>query len=84
MPHPNQITACASATRQGIYTPEIHMYHAEAHPRYGLLATSYFFKGRTRSRIGALDIARRIRMQAEKMTPTEAREFLLTNCIRSH
>jgi len=83
MPHPNQITACASASRQGVYTPEVHMYNEEAHPRYGHLKVSYFFRGRTRSRKDALATAQGFLKQAAKMTPPEAREFLLANCTKS-
>ena len=76
MPHPNQITACATATRQGIYTPEVHMYAEVAHPKYGLLPVSYFFKGRTRNRNEALATARAFVKLASNMTPSDAREFL--------
>lgn len=84
MTTPNQLTACAAATLQGVYRPEVHMYNEEVHPRYGRLKVSYFFKGNTRSRKDALATARVFLKQAEKMTHAEAREFLLTNCIRSH
>ena len=84
MSKPNQLTACATSSLQGVYTPEIHMYNEEPHPRYGYLCVSYFFKGRTRTRKDALATARVFLKQAVKMTPAEAREFLLANCIRSH
>ena len=84
MPTPNQLTSCASSTLQGVYTPEIHMYNEEPHPKYGLLLTRYYFKGKTRSRKDALVTARGFLKQAEKMTPPAAREFLLANCTRCH
>jgi hypothetical protein len=83
MTTPNQLTACAAATLQGVYRPEVRMYNEEAHPRYGHLKVSYFFKGRTRSRKDALATAGGFLKQAAKMTPTEVREFLLANCTRS-
>jgi len=75
MPTPNQITACASSSLQGIYRPEIHVYAAEPHPRYGLLPVRYYFKGRTRCRKTALATARSWITKAKFMTPDEARAF---------
>ena len=74
MPIPNQITACASSSLQGIYRPEIHVYAAAPHPRYGLLPTRYFFKGRTRSRKDALATSRLWIAKAKDMTPTTSKE----------
>ena len=82
MTYPNQITACASSTLQGVYTPEVHMYNEEAHPKYGLLVTRYYFKGKTRTRKDALATAKSFIKQAKGMSPIEARQFFSANCTR--
>ena len=82
MPVPNQITACASSTLQGVYTPEIHVYNEEAHPKYGLLLTRYYFKGKTRSRKNALATAKSFIKQAKGMSTSETRRFFSANCAR--
>lgn len=58
MPSPNQITACATSSLQGVYVPEVHMYPEAPHPKYGLLPQSFYFKGKTRDRKAALATAR--------------------------
>ena len=82
MPIPNQITACASSSLQGIYRPEIHVYAAAPHPRYGLLPARYFFKGRTRSRKGALATSNLWIAKAKDMTPDDARAFFAANALK--
>ena len=74
MPIPNQIIACTSSSLQGIYRPEIRVYPAAPHPRYGMLPARYFFKGRTRSRKDALATSRLWIAKAKDMTPTTSKE----------
>jgi len=81
MPTPNQITACATSSRQGAYRPEIHVYEATPHPSYGLLPRRFYFKGRTRSRADALATARSWIAKARGMAPDEARAFFAANSI---
>jgi len=81
MPIPNQITACAASSLQGVYRPEIRVYAAVPHPRYGLLPASYFFRGRTRSRQAALATARDWIKQAKGMTPDDTRAFFAANSV---
>jgi hypothetical protein len=79
MTTPNQITVCASSDLRGIYVPEVRIYASEPHPRYGLLPTSYFFKGKTRCRKTALKTAQTFAKAAKAMTPDDARAFLAAN-----
>lgn len=80
MTTPNQITVVASATRQGIYTPTVRMYNAEA-GRYGLLPKDYYFKGKTRDRKLAVSRGREIVKQIKNMTADDQRAWLEENNI---
>lgn len=79
MTTPNQITVCATSNLQGVYVPEVRIYASDPHPQYGLLPTSYFFKGKTRCRKTALKTAQTFAKAAKAMTPDDARAFLASH-----
>lgn len=79
MTTPNQITACATSSLQGVYVPEVRIYAETPHPRYGLLADHYFFKGKTRDRKAALAAARAHIAAMKGMTTAECRAYLDAN-----
>lgn len=82
MPTPNQITACATSSLQGVYVPEVRMYKSTPHEKYGLHPDHFFFKGKTRDRKAALATARSHIKQTKGMTPEEARAYFTETCIR--
>jgi len=84
MPVPNQITACASATKQGVYEPEVRVYNAKPHPKYGLLPKHYFFPGKARDRAKALAAAASWVKHVKDMEPDAARAYLERNCKRHY
>lgn len=78
MTTPNQLTACATATRQGVYRGYVRMYNEEE-GRYGLLYKDFFFGPRTRDRKVAIKAVREIIKQIKDMAVDEQRLWLETN-----
>ncbi|MEH6505038.1 MAG: hypothetical protein V7786_02095 [Sulfitobacter litoralis] len=86
MPTPNQITACATASRQGIYQPEIRMYDTEKCDRHNtLFHKSFYVKGRTRDRKSALATAREFINEMSRVCATDAqkRGYLERQCMKA-
>lgn len=78
MPQPNQLTACATATRQGVYKGYVRMYDNEE-GRYGLLYEDFYFGPRTRDRKVALKAARDAIKQIKDLTVQEQHTWLVEN-----
>jgi len=76
MTTPNQITACATSSLQGVYVPEVRMYNETPHEKYGLMAIRYMIKGKTRDRKTAIATAREHIKNIKGFSPSAAREYL--------
>ena len=84
MTTPNQITACATSSRQGVYQPEIRMYNAEKCDRHNqLFSKSYYIKGKTRDRKTALASAREFIKEMNRLCATDEqkRGYLDRQCM---
>lgn len=75
MPKPNQLTACATATRQGVYKGYVRMYDNKV-GKYGLLYEDFYFGPRTRDRKVALKAARSVIKILKDMSVDEQHAWL--------
>lgn len=82
MPNPNQLTACATATRQGIYKGYVRMYDSEM-GKYGLLYEEFYFGPRTRDRAKALKAVREVIKSLKGMSVEDQHTWLEENQTRS-
>lgn len=78
MPKYGQLTACATATRQGVYKGYVRMYD-DIEGKYGLLYEDFYFGPRTRDRSVALKAARAVIKLLKNMAVDDQRAWLKEN-----
>lgn len=75
MPNPNQLTACATSTKQGVYKGYVRMYN-EIEGKYGLLYEDFYFGPKTRNRSVAIKAAREVIKSLKDLTDSDKRIWL--------